>query len=277
MQAQFPSLPQIPALVRVKSGTELNRYLVANRAALLKAGTFWVRTTAGTKKDEILAAGNPGNFVEQINGVRGRGFHAGSINQATNSARVQWIGRDLAAVANLIHQTLIGVIWQTFPKMRRHKQLTQWQWYLCKDSLYMVGPRRPPRPLGAVVPANEVELTDVLLLAPSQAAADFAWFANRPSNQRNAKHNAYTRKRHGKMETKIRKRVRGFVAEAARQMRSAHGARGLNAGISIQGRIVSYGLTASASRAVRVPNVNGHAIPIFRLAYQRGLNLSVTV
>lgn len=268
-------ITRIPGIRKPRSDTEFKRFLANDREEFMRSASLWVRQTTRDAEREILDAGNPLDRVTEVNGVNGKGFHAGAITDAKNSARIQWIGSGLASLANRMTQTLVQVIWQTYPGMRR-KRLTRWSWYafpngvLADKSASMAS---APRRLGQSVPSS-IGLYDVLFLVPDEAAAEFAWFANQQAvKSRGHSFNMFSRKRKGKMEFKVRKRMRGFLSEAARRMRSS--ARGDMPGVTIQGMIIERGLTAGMSRATRVGKLS-HALPVIRLAYKRGLKHSVT-
>jgi len=261
-------IQSVPMVRRVNSREELRQTIARDFAELREAGPAWVRDTAKAAYDEIIDAGNPTPHLQEINGVNGKGFRPGPINQAHNSARVQFVGSDLAAVCARVHMMLISVIWKSFPRMRQ-KRITNWSWYVGRQRLYgFVGPMKPLERVGRTVPRT-VDIDDVCFLAPDEAAAEYAWFANSYAR----KHRSFQSKRKRRKDAVATRRIRGFVAEATSRMKGVK-LRSHQAGFSIQGRIVGSGFTSSKSRAVEVAEFS-HALPVIRVAYRKNLTTAL--
>ena len=168
MKATLPSLnlTAIPATRKTRSDTELAQFIEKDKDAFQRGATQWVRDLAKQVEAMALRAGNPAERLQEIDGVRGQGFKPGAISQATNSARVVFIGLALSTIANRVKPILMDVIASTFPsprsKARRLERL--WGWYVYKDGLTDKGSRA--RYVGNRVPRS-VGLYDVLILAPA--------------------------------------------------------------------------------------------------------------
>ena len=257
----------------VRAPEELATLLFKDMASLERAAVQWVRTTAHKGLDEIIAAGQPGAYTIQIDGEargsgasrRGHGFRPGRIDQATRSVRVNWIGRGLAEIANHCKPILLDVIAETFPASRRGILRARWSWWV--EHRPEVGPASPPRRLGASVSASDLGIADVLWLVPdAPRPASYAWFALH-SGIRGGGH-AYNLRRSKKSRTlgyKLRKRLRGYLAEATARMRVG---RAKQSGVTIQGWFVKKRLTGPATIARR-------GVPVVRVAYVHGLRRPV--
>lgn len=275
MKAKVPNLnlTAIPATRKVRSDTDLQQWVVHDRDALIKSGTQWVRDMATQAEALALTAGNPAERITEIDGVRGRGFKPGQISQATNSARVVFVGLALSTIANRVKPILLNVISQTFPNPRSKQQRLQrmWGWYVYKNGLFDRAAR--PRYVGNRVPRS-VGLYDVLILAPlAKMPAEYAWFANRLAlRSYGFKYNSRLRRGAtvATMATvKVRKLRKGFVAEAAGRARSASAMRSSRAVVLTQGMMIERGITSSASRARK------HRTPVIRVAFKKSLAISI--
>lgn len=262
----IPLKTRAPQVRHVNSREELRRTLVADMAELREAGPPWVRATAMAAHEEILGAGNPQPHLQEINGRNGKGFHRGPINQAFNSARVQYVGSDLAFVCNRVHMMLLSIIWKSFPRMRR-KRITHWSWYVARKALDDPSTATLVH-AGRTVP-RDLDIDDVCILAPDAEAAEYAWFANSYAR----KNRSYQSKRKRRKDAVNDRRTRGFLAETTARLRGVR-LRSYQAGFSIQARIIGSGLTSSKSRAVKVGKLP-HALPIIRVAHRKALTTQI--
>lgn len=283
---KIPLLPihEIPARRKARKDTELRQFIADDLESYERMKTKWVRETAGTALDEILRAGNPPRYVTQIDGstsgsgktIAGSGFRGGSIEQATSAVRVQWVGTDLAGIANNARGTLLKVIAETFPKSKTGALKQRWSWWVEQDANVSTGPKRPARRIGAIVPPS-VGLYDVLWLAPDGPnPASYAWIANRNAirsgghvynlRQRNSK------KFGAKAGFTLRKRLKGYLAESTSRMRRGRSNLGAYrmGGVVIQGWFVRKTLTGPQART-RYGVVWERGVPVVRLAYAKGL------
>ena len=73
---------------------------------------------------------------------------------------------------------------------------------------------------------------------------------------------------------KTRKRLKGFVAEAAGRARGSSHMRSARAVVLIQGMIIGRGMTTGFSPRQPVGGL-GHAMPVIRVAFKKALALSV--
>jgi hypothetical protein len=103
-----------------------------------------------------------------------------------------------------------------------------------------------------------VTIYDVLWLAPDAGPARYAWFANHNAIKSSGhSYNLFKKRKTG--ELKLRKRLRGYLAEATRRMRGRK-----VPGVTIQGWIVKSALTGSAARS-------RFGVPVIRVAFKSGL------
>jgi hypothetical protein len=266
-----PVVVQIPLTRKVRSDTDLQQFLLHDKQEIETAAAMWVRTTARTVRDEALDAGNPPHYSQEIDGAttgagkvkRGRAFAAGSIDNATRSVRIQFVGGDLATIANNLKPQLLKLIAETFPQSRTKKLSSRWVWYVQLDGL-LLGKRTASRRLGEHVP-DSIGLYDVLWLAPeARQPAEYAWFANRLALGKFTQR--FKRGRKPKLNNPKR-RLRGFMAEATRRMRGTKSQQ--QAGpVIIQAMFIRQGVTAWAARAKR-------GVPVIRIAFKRSLTRSI--
>jgi hypothetical protein len=229
-----------------------------------------VRQTAHQALAEALAAGNPTTYVTEIDGSasgsRRSGFRAGAIEQATRSVRIQFVGKPLADVANAMKPILEKVIAETFPFSKTKALQREWSWWVQKDR-YATGKNTSSVRLGARVP-DTITIYDVLWLVPDVWPAQYAWFANRNAVRSSGyKYNLVKSRRMAGTAAgvKLRRRLRGYLAEATRRMRGKR-----NPGITVQGWFVRQAMTGPSSRS-------RHGVPAIRVAYKSGLMRPVDV
>jgi hypothetical protein len=288
---QVPGLNLKPKPVRkVRSDTELRQFILEGEIDLREAAQQWVRFVARRSIDEVITAGNPPHYALEIDGATGsagkvktgRAFKGGSIEQATRAVRASFVGADLATIANNLKPQLLRLIAETFPRSRTKMLQTQWSWWVQQDGLLTGSKRTPSRRLGNTVP-DSVSLYDVLWLAPDVHRKDggnYAWFANRLALQRyghkwNLIKTSVTVKR-GKQAWlthgfKVRRRLRGFMAEAARKMRGTRSQQ--QAGpVNIQVMFLRQFLNAADNAATRKGG-----LPTIRVAFRRSLARPVSV
>jgi hypothetical protein len=269
MQGVGLQLQAIPNQRRVRTDTDLRQFMAADQKALLAGGAEWVRRTAQQALDEALHAGNPHTYTVGINGTTSatgklrQGFQPGTIAQANNSVRVEFIGRALSEIANGLKPILAEVIASAFPNSPTKSLQRDWSWWVQKDRYAegSGGKQTVSRRLGASVPET-VGIYDVLWLVPDAGPARYAWIANR---------NAFAfiatnviKKRTGGY--KARRRLRGYLAEATRKMRGKK-----TPGITIQGWFVKKTLTGPQSGDWR------YGVPAIRVAFKSGLARPITV
>ena len=268
------NLTAIPQTRKVRSDTDLRQFVLSDTTNIEQAAAIWVRTVAHTSLAEALGAGNPPHYSLEIDGAtsgsgkvkRGRAFRSGSIDNAQRSVRAQFVGGDLATICNNLKPQLLSLISDTFPQSRTKKLSTRWVWYVQPDGL-LTGKRTPSRYLGSSVP-DAIGLYDVLWLVPEgRDPASYAWFANRLALAKYG--HAWNMRKTRDNRHQLRRRLRGFMAEATRKMRGTKSQQ--QAGpVLIQVMFVGQGLTASSARSRR-------GVPTIRVAFKRSLTRSITV
>jgi len=284
---QIPALPieQIPPLRKARSDTELHHFIAKDLDTFERMKTQWVRQTARAGLDGILRAGNPPKFISQIDGStrsggktkEGAGFRAGTIDQATTAVRIEWIGADLAKIANRARPILLKVIGETFPKSRTRQLRRQWSWYRQRDATLPGKRATPATKLFDRVPDN-IGLNDILWLAPDASVADHAWIANKGISSGGAGGHKYnlrvrnSKKFGAKSGFTLRKKLRGYLAESTSRMRK--GGSNVSAyrsgGVVIQGWFVKKKLTGPMARTKYGVDWK-RGVPVVRLAYRKGL------
>jgi hypothetical protein len=246
----------------MRSDTDLEQFLLADQKAFQDSAHIWVRETAEAALQEALRAGNPKDYVVGIDGeTRGgnirTGFRTGPISSATRSVRIEFIGSALADIANGLLPILTGVIAETFPNSKTKALQTQWSWWIQRDRYAGGSKSTQSTRLGRTVP-DSVTIYDVLWLAPDAGPARYAWFANHNAIKSSGhSYNLFKKRKTG--ELKLRKRLRGYLAEATRRMRGRK-----VPGVTIQGWIVKSALTGSAARS-------RFGVPVIRVAFKSGL------
>lgn len=267
------SLDIIPLTRTIKkgagAGTELHALFVSDANQIRIAGTEWVRTVGREKHREIIDAGNPKYHTVEIDGTTGanstsrKGFRPGTIDQAHNSVRYLYLGRQLADLANVLRPILLQTIVDTFPNSKTRTLAREWVWYVQRGAgekgskgksttSTRVGMRLPP----------DLGIYDVLWLVPEgREPASYAWFANYYAKKRfGYKYNMRVRKKAGKYT--LRKKLRGYASEAARRMR----AKSLP-GVSIMAMFVAKALTGPAAASRPKPAKWG--VPVIRVAFSQ--------
>jgi len=263
MQLSGLKLQTIPNQRKVRSDTELEQVLLKDRDAFQQSAHLWVRETATRALDEALRAGNPKDYVVGIDGeTRGgnvrQGFRPGPISSAMKSVRVEFIGSALADVANGLLPILSGVIAETFPNSRTKSLENGWSWWVQRGRYAGGSKATTSVRLGRSVP-DDITIYDVLWLAPDFGPARYAWFANHNAIKSSGhSYNLFKKKKTG--ELKLRKRLRGFLAESTRRMRGQK-----LPGITIQGWIVKAALSGPSSHS-------RFGAPVIRVAFKAGLS-----
>lgn len=271
MQVPGLELSSIPNTRKVHSDTELHQFVVADKKNFEQAAEKWVRSVAPRALTMTLDAGNPHTYSIEIDGETSRGgaarpgagFRPGTIAAAKKSVRVLFIGTPLAELCNRVKPYLIDVIKErTIAHTGRLEE--GWSWWISEGDMKTA----TIRPLGAVVPPT-VSIYATLWLVPESAApASYAWFVNR-NVHRDPKFQMFTRtnKRKKTVRTFIRKRPRGFLAEATTRAR-----RALNKTdpILVQGWFIKRRLTGAATVATR-------GVPVVRVAFRKSLLRPVEV
>lgn len=272
-------LNAIPATRKVRSDTDLRQFMLSDSANIERAAAIWVRSVAHSALGEAITAGNPPHYSLEVDGAtsgsgkvkRGRAFTSGSIDNATRSVRAQFVGGDLATICNNLKPQLLGLIADTFPQSSTKRLAQRWLWYVQRDGL-LTGKRTPARYVGSSVP-DTIGLYDVLWLVPeAREPAAYAWFANRLALSKYGHRWNMITKRDANGERKrhvLRRRLRGFMAEATRKMRGSKAQQ--QAGpVIVQAMFIRQGVTASSSRSKR-------GVPVIRVAFKRSLTRSITV
>lgn len=261
MQLQGINLQAIPAQRRMRKDTDLEQFLLADRKAFEASAHIWVRQTAEAALQEALRAGNPKDYVVGIDGeTRGgtvrTGFRSGPISSAQRSVRIEFIGSALADIANGLMPILIQVLGQTFQSRRSQPLRSQWSWWIQKDRYAGGSKSTRSTKLGTTVP-DTVSIYDVLWLAPDDLPAEDAHYFLRGGLGSGGHAYNLIKKKGG--DFKLRKRLRGFLAEATKRMRGKR-----VPGVTIQGWIVKAGLTGPSARSK-------FGVPVVRVAFKSGL------
>jgi hypothetical protein len=259
------NIQAIPPQRKVRNDTELQQFLLADREAFIKSAHIWVRQTATRALDEALRAGNPKDYVVGIDGeTRGAnirtGFRGGSIEQATQSVRIEFVGGALADVANGLRPILADVIRETFPNSRTKALQTQWSWWIQRGRYAGGSKSTTSVRLGSSVP-DSVTIYDVLWLAPDLGPAKYAWFANHNAIKSGGSNYNLIKRKGGQF--RLRKRLRGYLAESTRRMRGRK-----VPGVTIQGWIVKKAMTGPGA-------VSRYGVPVIRVAFKSGLTRAV--
>jgi len=278
---QLPKLKvsAIPATRQVKSDTDLKQFIASDAKILSGSYTQWVREVAAEKDTEALKAGNPHIRLISINGTTGKngtarsGFRPGTIAQAKTSVRIQYLGDELAALANKMAPTLAAVIAETFPDSRTKRLTNDWEWWVQRN-VKANGKGASSERVGKRVP-NNISIYDVLWLVPSgPEPASYSWFANYNAKARFGYKYNLTKKTIHEIDkgsglvvkrkvVRMKKRLRGFASEAARRMRGAKGP-----GVVVSAKIIANALTGPQSRSK-------HGVPVIRVAFRRNLTTAV--
>lgn len=277
----------IPATRKVRSDTDLRQFVVKDQKTLEAAARTWVRQTARRALGEVLNAGNPEDYITQIDGTTGasgsakagKGFHEGTIESAERSVRVTFVADDLALVAQSLKPILERAIMEAFP-MSSGRLRNSWSWWIQRNALLAPKNTVAARKLGKFVHSRDVTIYDVLWLAPDggdkNAAANYAFFVNmkaRRSKLNAAKEaalqksvdNVLNGKRKRGRAAKPTTRQRGFFGEATHRMRGRGRNNYRGGGINVQGWFVKQHLTGPGSRSRK------YGVPVVRVAYMRGL------
>jgi hypothetical protein len=252
--------------------------VVSDAKVLKGAYADWVRTLAKQKDDEALRAGNPKIRLISIDGTTGKtgntrsGFRPGSIAQAQTAVRVQYLGDDLADLANKLAPTLAKVIGETFPDSKTKRLMREWEWFVQRN-VKKNGKATKSERVGKTVPHN-VGIYDVLWYVPSgPAPAEYAWFANYLSKKRfGYKYNIVKKTIHeigasGTVQkrkvSRLRRRLRGFAAETSRRMRGTKAP-----GTRITAVMIQKAATGPQSRSK-------WGVPAIRISFLRNLSTPV--
>jgi len=260
-------LTEIPRTRKTNKRTEVHSYLVKDAAYFEEQAKTWVQATAKHAHADIIDAGNPSFFETEVNGTTGAtgrqrsGFQPGTIETATKSVRIRYIGQALADVANGLRPILTSAINQRFPNSRMKRLQRDWIWYVIPDGLT----KEPgaPRKLGGSINVP-IDLYDVLFLVPDgPEPASYAWHALHESVVNEAV-GARLRRKRGEKKTAGYKLRRGMVSKRLGYLGSAvNRMRGRKIpGISIKGTAIEKGFTASYSKFQK-----RRIIPAVRVAF----------
>lgn len=265
------NLPDLPVreirVVRKGSLTELRQFVFEDAQFFKERSGTWVRETTTLGLDEILAAENPKFYSVEVNGTTGansnqrRGFTPGNISQARNSARVVFLGKELADLANQLRPLLSTVIRTTFPRSKLQRLARDWVWWVQREGL---GKKRTPTEYigGRVSP--DIGIYDVLWLVPeSPEPASYAWFANYRARRKVTSYN-FIKKRSGHIKPRARKV--GYLGEAVKRMRSKK-----FPGVNIIATFIDSGMGAERSRRLEKGR-----LPAIRVSFVPGLIRSVS-
>lgn len=266
----LPDLPvrEIRVVRTARSTTELRQFIFDDAKFFKERGALWVRETAQLGLDEIITAQNPKFYSTEVNGTTGansnqrRGFSPGNISQARTSARVIFLGKELADLANQLRPLLTSVIRTTFPRSKLQRLARDWVWFVQRDGL---GKKRTPAEYigGRVQP--DIGIYDVLWLVPeSPEPASYAWFANYRARRKVTSYN-FIKKRSGHIKPRARRM--GYLGEAAKRMRAKK-----FPGVNIIATFIDSGMGAQYSRRTRQDG----KLPAFRLSFVPGLIRSVS-
>lgn len=252
--------------------------MLADEKAFDAAKTKWVRSVSQSALDMALDAGNPRTYSTEIDGTTGSGgqaqagagFKAGPLSAATHSARVIFLAKPLVQIANSLRPMLEQTIRSVFPTARGRLQRS-FVWWVAngskKDAQYVK--------LRFTIPDKTITIYDVLWLAPEGTVKDtpawYAWWANQMVKRQGAGHRFNLVIRHNKKTgittTRVRKRPRGYLAEATNQMRNKVGRY---SGVTVQGFIVKKRFTG--------PNTPARfGVPVVRVAFRKNLTSDVNV
>ena len=253
------NLSSLPAVRTARNASELHQFFSHDRGKFVRIAGEWVQRIARQKRDEIIAAGNPNLYATEIDGTIGKsrnlrkGFTSGSIEAATSSVRVVWLGDQLATMANKAKPQLQKIIEGRFPG-GTGRLARDWTWYLQE-------PGKPSRRVGDTVPPT-IGINDVLWLVPeAPQPAAYAWFANYRAKRPYGR--VVRRRKNDPTAGPPSRRSRGFLAH------TTYNLRGLRLpGMLVQGYFVRRYLTGPASRTQK-------GVPAIRIAFRRSLSRPV--
>jgi len=260
------------------AGSELHKLFVNDAHQIRIAGSEWVKSVGRAKHREILDAGNPKYHTVEIDGTTGanstsrKGFRPGSVDQAHNSVRYLYLGRQLADLANVLRPILLQTIVDTFPNSKTRTLAREWVWYVQRGAGEKgegkMGKKTPSQRVGMRLPPD-LGIYDVLWLVPEgREPASYAWFANYFAKKRfGYKYNMRVKKKAGKYT--LRKKLRGFASESARRMR----AKALP-GVTIFAMFVKDALTGPAASSRPKPAKWG--VPVIRVAFNQQMKTGVS-
>lgn len=259
-------LTKIP-VTRSGKSTDITKFFVQDKATLLTSARQWVHRVSHAALRMALDAGNPETYFVTIDGIANasgtvrRGFKSGTIDESKHAVRIEFTAEQLASIARGLSPILRGVIRRTFPDSRTKRLARDWSWW------HAPGGGRASHRVGRMPPAS-VGIYDTLYLAPDEAPARYAFFANMTARRSHGYKYNMTRGRKGTAsagEFRLKKRTQGYLARSTKLMRGKR-----VPGLITQGGFSRKYMTGGLA-------VHPRGVPFVRVKFKSGLAKPVFV